>query len=79
MDERFDSTIRTIVGSSVYDKLDTEIRAKVFENDWEFSGKRKYNGISKPPNEFQVDIPGYKPKKPGLFGKRPSSTITLKS
>jgi hypothetical protein len=68
--------MRTEVGQSTYDKLDPEIKAKVFENDWEFGPKRKYIG-AKGPQEFMVDIPGYKPKKTKLFGKRPSSTIVL--
>jgi len=79
LDEGFDRTIRTLVGASIYDKLDKEVRAKVFENDWEFQAKRKYNGPGNMPNEFSIDIPGYKPKKTKLFGKRPSSTIILNS
>ncbi|CAG8977831.1 hypothetical protein HYALB_00008997 [Hymenoscyphus albidus] len=75
LDERFESHIPTEVGSSTYDKLSEEVKARVFENDWEFSGKKKYNGQD---TEFHVDIPGYKPKRPGFFGKKPSSTIILK-
>jgi hypothetical protein len=78
LDDGFDSTMRTIVGSSVYDKLDSEVKAKVFENEWENGPKRNYNGPHKEPREFLVDIPGYKPKRPNLFSKRPSSTIILK-
>jgi hypothetical protein len=66
-----------LVGSKDYDKLDNEVKARVFENDWEFSAKRKYTGASDV--EFSVNIPGYKPRKTGYFGlgKRPSSTIIL--
>ncbi|PVH75767.1 actin-like ATPase domain-containing protein [Cadophora sp. DSE1049] len=77
LDERFESTIRTIVGEKVYDQLDVDVKAKLFENDWEFAAKRKYGGPTKTPTVYQVDIRGYKPKKSGLFGKRPSSTILL--
>jgi hypothetical protein len=77
LDEGFDRTIRTIVGSSTYEKLDVEVKARVFEQGWEFQAKRLYNGPQKLPNQFPVDIPGYKPKKSGLFGKRPSNTIIL--
>lgn len=79
LDERFDAAIRTHVGPSVYDKLDEEMKAKMFEDDWEYGGKRKYNGAHKMPNEFQIYIPGYKPKRSGFLGKRPSSTITLQA
>ena len=76
LDEGFDNTMRTMVGATVYDSLDSEVKAKVFENDWEFSAKRIYNGGTR--REFSVDIPGYKPKRP-LFSKRGSSTIILDS
>jgi hypothetical protein len=79
LDEEFDKVIRTHVGHSVYDKLSDAAKAKMFENDWEFGAKRKYDGLGPVGDEFRVDIPGYKPKKSGLFGKRPSSTITLTS
>lgn len=75
LDEAFDNTMRTVVGQT-YDRLDPEVKAKVFENDWEYAAKRIYNG--KAGRQFSVDIPGYKPKK-SLFGKRASSTITLDS
>jgi len=78
LDDAFDSTMRTMVGSSVYDNLDNEVKAKVFENEWESGPKRNYNGPHKEPREFLVDIPGYKPKRSGMFGKRPNSTIILK-
>lgn len=74
LDETFDRIIRTIVGESTYDKLDPEVKAKMFENDWEFAAKRIYNGNNR--KEYLVDIPGYKPKK-SFFGKRASSTIVL--
>lgn len=77
LDENFQSQIRTLVGHKEYEKLDSEVKAKMFENDWEFAAKRKYTGSLDV--DFSVDIPGYRPKKPGYFGlgKRPSSTITL--
>lgn len=74
LDDAFDRAMRIEVGQSTYDKLDPDVKAKVFENDWEFGPKRKYIGG---PQEFTVDIPGYKPKKTKLFGKRPPSTIVL--
>lgn len=77
LDQRFDNTIRTIVGEKVYDQLEIDVKAKLFENDWEFAAKRKYGGPTRTPTTYQVDIRGYKPKKTGLFGKRPSSTIVL--
>jgi len=76
LDDAFDRAMRIEVGSSTYDKLDPDVKAKVFENDWEFGPKRKYIGGTQ---EFTVDIPGYKPKKTKLFGKRPPSTIVLQS
>jgi len=80
LDEGFDSQIRTLVGSSFYNGLDEEVKAKVFDNDWEFNAKRKYNGPGNRPDEFSVDIPNYKPKRSmPLFGRRPTSTIILKS
>jgi len=77
LDENFQSQIRTIVGEKDYDRLDSEIKAKVFENDWEFAAKRKYTGSQNV--SFQVDIPGYKPKKSRYFGlgKKPNSAIIL--
>ncbi|KAF4634498.1 hypothetical protein G7Y89_g3596 [Cudoniella acicularis] len=78
LDEGFDRFLRTYVTSNVYDRIDAVAKAKVFENDWEYNGKKLYNGPGKPPNEFKVDIPGYKPKRP-MFGKRPTSTIVLNS
>lgn len=77
LDEAFDQVIRTYVGSD-YDKLPDEAKSRMFENDWEFGAKRKYDGQT-PTEEFEMFIPGYKPKKKGMFSKRPSSTITLTS
>lgn len=74
LDDAFDKAMRVEVGSSTYDKLSNEVKAKVFEKEWEWGPKRNYIG-SNGPQEFSVDIPGYKPKKPGLFGKRPTSII----
>ena len=44
LDEKFDYTIRTLVGEKVYDQLYVEVQTKLFENDWEFAANRKYGG-----------------------------------
>ncbi|KAH8672887.1 hypothetical protein BGZ60DRAFT_405791 [Tricladium varicosporioides] len=75
LDEGFESHIRAVVSANVYDRLDPEVKAKVFEYDWEGSAKRRYNG--EPTIEYKVDIPGYRPNRRHPFGRRPTSTIIL--
>ena len=61
------------MGTQAFDKLTEKVKTKAFNADWERGIKRKFNGGRE---EWPVDIPGYKPKRP-LFGHRPSNTITL--
>jgi hypothetical protein len=74
LDQAFEAVIRTKVGRMEYDKLPGEAKKKAFDNDWEHGIKRAYNGSAQ---QWPVDIAGYKPKREGLFGKKPSSTIIL--
>jgi hypothetical protein len=74
LDQAFEAFIRTKVGRTDYDKLPEKVKAKAFDSDWEHSIKRSYRGGT---DAWPVDIPGYKPKKPGMFGRRSTSTIML--
>lgn len=74
LDQAFEAAIRTRVGSSDYDRLSERSRLKLLEGDWEHGIKRAYNGSA---NIWPVDIVGFKPKRSGLLGRRPSSTILL--
>jgi hypothetical protein len=67
--------MRTTIGSSAYDKISEKVKAKAFNSDWEHGIKRAYDGGSQ---DWPIDVPGYKPKKP-LFGRRSNSTIILSS
>ena len=74
LDEAFEAVIRTRVGKVEYDKLSASAKAKAFDNDWEYGIKKVYTGSNQ---TWPVDIVGFKPKRDGLFGKKPSSTIIL--
>lgn len=72
LDEGFDAAIRTQAGAATYDKLDNAAKAKIFEEDWEFGAKRKFNGTQ----SLTVYVRGYKPKRSGILMKKKNEIVT---